>query len=53
MFSFSVSFEFWPMRYFWVLGMTLVSVLGTRLSRTIAEGMRLKAIADAAGVVRP
>ena len=30
------------MRYFWVLVMTLISILGTRLSRTIAEGMKLK-----------
>ncbi|EMD38498.1 hypothetical protein CERSUDRAFT_113677 [Gelatoporia subvermispora B] len=40
LFAFSNGFDFILLRYFWVLVMTLISFLGTTLSRRIAEGRR-------------
>ncbi|KAI0341863.1 MFS general substrate transporter [Trametopsis cervina] len=40
LFAFSVSFTFWPLRYFWVFVMVLISILGTTPSKKIAEGMK-------------
>jgi hypothetical protein len=47
LFAFSVGFAFWPMRYFWVLVMVSIAVLGTAPSKKIVEGMHAKRIGHA------
>lgn len=42
LFAFSNGFDFFLLRYLWVLVMAVVSFLGTTLSRRIAEGRRAR-----------